>query len=216
MPESPEPSVEHAGPRSPELQVGPRVGAVKPCSFASLVLKSLGGCGKPGREKRHVSGRLQSHLLGWQCRHASPLLAWGALSASFLSPPEMPTHQAFSFFYIHPRNPSVIRSLNLIAPQSFPALLLGRPAWIRHPTPVTPGQQTVEARPSTWRWILNVKLHFGGLLAAFSFPIRACPRCMSQQNETDLPLKSISFSAWLLTYLSHKTTSSLGKSSSQP
>ena len=55
-----------------------------------------------------------------------------------------------------------------------------------------------------------------GLLAAFSFPIRVCPRCMSQRNETDLPLKSISFSAWLLTYLSHKTTSSLGKSNSQP
>lgn len=58
----PEPSAEHAGPRSPELPVGPRVGAVKPCSFTPLVLKSLGGCGKPGLEKRHVSGRLQSRL----------------------------------------------------------------------------------------------------------------------------------------------------------
>ena len=45
----PEPSAEHADPRSPEFQVGPRVSAMKPCSFTSLILKSLGDARRGGR-----------------------------------------------------------------------------------------------------------------------------------------------------------------------
>lgn len=157
MPESPEPSAEHTGPRSPELQVGPRVAAVRPCSFTSLILKPLGGYVKPGREQTHISGRLQSHLSWVAVSIRISALGSGSFICLLPEPPEMPTHQAFSFFCIYPRNPSVIRSLNLIVPQSFSALLPERPAWIPHPTPATAGLQMVEAGPSTWHWILDGK-----------------------------------------------------------
>lgn len=171
----PEPSAEHADPRSPEFQVGPRVSAMKPCSFTSLILKSLGGCRKPGWEKRHTFGHLQSHLSWVAVSTRTSALGSGSVIC-LLSEPPGDAHPPGIFFLLYPsQNPSVIRSLNLIAPQSFSALLLGRPAWIHHPTPVTPGQQTVEARPSTWHWILDVKPHVGVSWLLFLSPSEYAP-----------------------------------------
>lgn len=101
MPESPEPSAGHAGPRSPELPVGPRVGAVKPCSFAPLVLKSLGGCGKPGLEKRHISGRLQSRLSWLAVSTRISTLGLGSVICLLPEPPG-DAHPPGIFFLLYP------------------------------------------------------------------------------------------------------------------
>ena len=171
----PEPSAEHAGPGSAEFPVGPRVGAMKPCSFASLILKSLGGCRKPGRENRHISGHLQSHLSWVAVLTCTSALGSGSVICLLPEPPG-DAHPPGIFFLLYPsQNPSVTRSLNLIAAQSFSALLLGRPAWIHHPTPVTPGQQTVGARPSTGHWILDVKPHVGVSWLLFLSPSESAP-----------------------------------------
>lgn len=197
--ESPEPSAEHTGPRSPEFQVGPRVGAVRPCLFTSLILKSLGGYIKPGHEKRHISGHLRSHL-SWAAV-STRISALGSGSFICLLPePPRDAHPPGIFFLLYlSQKPFSDPELK---PDSTTVLLrFTSGKAVMDTSSCTCNHRTADGGSRTIRVVLDsgCKATSWGLLASFSFRTRVGPRGISQRSKADLPLKSINCPAWLLT-----------------
>ena len=199
MPESPEPSAEHTGPRPPEFQVGPRVSAVRPCSFTSLILKSLGDYVKPGHEKRHISGHLRSHL-SWVAVLVR-ISALGPGSFIFLLPePPRDAHLPGIFFLLYlSQKPFSDTKLKLDSTTVLLCLTSGKAGM--DTSSYTCNCRTADGGSQAIHVLLDsgCKATCWNLLAGFSFPTRVCPRGISQWSKADLSLKSINCPAWLLT-----------------